>query len=132
MPGEIPTELGLLVWTVILCIVQMLIAVVATQLQVGLPSLAGNREHMPELTGLAGRAMRAHRNMIENLVLFAALVLVAQTTSHLNAMTALGAQLFFWGRLAYAIVYLIGIPWIRTGTWVVSMVGLVLILLQLV
>jgi len=44
----------------------------------------------------------------------------------------LGAQLFFWGRLAYAIVYLIGIPWIRTGTWVVSMVGLVLILLQLV
>ena len=132
MPGEIPTELGLLVWTVILCIVQMLIAVVATQLQVGLPALAGNRENMPEQTGLAGRAMRAHRNMLENLVLFAALVLVAQTTNHLNAMTALGAQLFFWGRLAYAIVYLFGIPWIRTGTWVVSMVGLVLILLQLV
>ncbi|WP_303983678.1 MAPEG family protein [Dongia mobilis] len=132
MPGEIPTELGLLVWTVILCIVQMLIAVVATQMQVGLPVLAGNRENMTEQTGLAGRATRAHRNMLENLALFAALVLVAHTTNHLNPMTALGAQLFFWGRLAYAIVYVAGIPWIRTGTWAVSMVGLVLILLQLV
>ncbi|MBK8158127.1 MAG: MAPEG family protein [Rhodospirillaceae bacterium] len=126
-----PTELGLLVWTVILCVVQMLIAAIATQLQVGLPALAGNRENMPVLTGLAGRATRAHRNMLENLALFAALVLVAHTTGHLNPMTALGAQLFFWGRLAYAIVYLVGIPWIRTGTWAVSMVGLVLLLLQL-
>jgi uncharacterized MAPEG superfamily protein len=48
-----------------------------------------------------------------------------------NEMTALGAQLFFWGRLAYAVVYLIGLPWVRTATWAVSMAGLVLILIQL-
>src|SRR5688572_20413004 len=105
MPGEIPTELGLLVWTVILCIAQMLVAAATTQLQVGLPALAGNRDDMPALTGLAGRATRAHRNMLENLALFAAVVLVAHVTGHLNAITALGAQLFFWARLAYAIIY---------------------------
>jgi uncharacterized MAPEG superfamily protein len=132
VPGEISTELGLLVWSVILCIAQMLIAVMATQLQVGLPVLVSNRDSMPNITGLAGRATRAHRNMLENLALFASLVLVAQVTGHANPMTALGAQLFFWGRLAYAVIYLVGLPWIRTGAWVVSMVGLVLIILQLV
>jgi len=132
MSGEISTDLGLLVWSVILCIAQLLIAVLAAQAQVGLPALAGNRDDMPALTGFAGRAQRAHLNMLENLVLFAALILVAQVTAHANAMTALGAHLFFWARLAYAAVYLVGMPWIRTGTWAVSMVGLVLILLQLV
>jgi len=65
-------------------------------------------------------------------VLFAVLVLVAQVAGRANEMTALGAQLFFWGRLAYAVVYLVGIPWVRTGVWAVSLVGLILIFLQLV
>ncbi len=131
MPGEMSTELTLLVWSVVLCIAQMLVAVVATQTQVGLPTLAGNRDDMPALTGLAGRATRAHRNMLENLPLYAALALIVQISMLGNEMTALGAQLFFWGRLAYAVVYLIGLPWVRTGTWAVSMAGLVLILIQL-
>ncbi len=86
---------------------------------------------MPPVTGLVGRAQRAHSNMLENIVLFAALVLVAQISGRANEMTALGAQIFFWARLAYAVIYLVGIPWIRTGAWFVSMVGLVLIFLQL-
>ena len=44
----------------------------------------------------------------------------------------LGAQIFFWVRIAYAIIYLIGIPWVRTGAWAISMVGLIIIFLQLV
>jgi len=79
----------------------------------------------------AGRAQRAHRNMLESLLIFAALVLVAQFAGKSNVVTALGAQLFFWGRLAYAPVYVIGIPWLRTGLWGVSCVGLLQILLQL-
>ena len=43
-------------------------------------------------------------------------------------MTVLGAQLFFWARLAYAVVYLAGIAWLRTAVWAVSMVGVVLLL----
>jgi len=69
--------------------------------------------------------------MLESLIFFAALVLVAQAAGKTSAATALGAQLFFWGRLAYAPVYVIGIPWLRTGLWVVSFAGLLQILLQL-
>jgi uncharacterized MAPEG superfamily protein len=43
----------------------------------------------------------------------------------------LGAQLFFWARLAYAFVYLAGIPWLRTAVWTVSVIGLILIFVQL-
>jgi len=125
-------ELSLLVWSVLLAVVQVVVAVQGAMMQVGLMPLVGNREKFPEITGWAGRAARAHRNMIENLVLFAALVLVAVVAGKTNAMTLLGAQLFFWARLAYAVVYLIGIPWLRTGVWTVSVVGLALIFLQLV
>lgn len=124
-------DLSLLVWAVVLCVIQMLVSVLLVLPQVGLPALAGNREGLAAPAGMAGRAMRAHRNMLENLVLFAALVLVAAIAGRANEMTALGAQLFFWARLAYAVVYLIGIPWLRTGVWAVSVVGLVLIFLQL-
>ena len=124
-------ELTLLVWSAALALVQMLVALLAAITQVGLPPLLGNRETLPALAGWAGRAQRAHRNMLESLVIFAALVLVAQVAGKTNAATALGAQLFFWGRLAYAPVYVIGIPGLRTALWGVSFVGLIQILLQL-
>ena len=125
-------ELMWLVWAVALTVVQMLIAVTGATLQVGLPRLAGNREGMPPLTGWVGRAERAHYNMLESLVLFAALVVVAVLSNKTNSTTLMGAQLFVWARLAYAIIYMAGIPWLRTLVWVVSMVGLVMIFLQLV
>ena len=125
-------ELMLLVWAVLLTFVQMLVAVGGATVQVGLPMLAGNREGLAPCTGLAGRAARAHHNMLESLVLFAALVLVAVVAGKTNASTLLGAQLFFWARVAYAIVYVAGIPWLRTAVWFVSIVGLALIFFQLV
>jgi len=108
-------ELKLLVWSTALSLIQMLIAVLAAIAQVGLLPLVGNRENLQAFEGWAGRAQRAHRNMLESLIIFAALVLVAQFAGKTNVVTALGAQLFFWSRLAYAPVYVIGIPWLRTG-----------------
>ena len=125
-------EMTLLLWAALLAFVQMLVAVPGATLQVGLPLLAGNREGLPPCTGWAGRAARAHHNMLESLVLFAALVLIAAVAGKTNAMTLLGAQLFFWARLVYAVVYLAGIPWARTAVWFVSVIGLALIFLQLV
>jgi uncharacterized MAPEG superfamily protein len=125
-------ELMLLVWATLLTVVQAVVAVQGAMMQVGLPALAGNREGMPEIKGWAGRAARAHRNMIENLVLFAALVLVAVAAGKTNDMTLLGAQIFLWARLAYALVYIAGIAWLRTGVWAVSVVGLAMIFVQLI
>ena len=123
-------ELSLLVWAVVVAFVQMLVAVTGAFLQVGLPTLVGNREGLAPFTGWAGRAQRAHRNMLENLVLFAALVLVAVVAQKTNSTTLAGAQVFFWARVAYAVVYLIGIPWLRTAVWTVSVIGLIMIFSQ--
>lgn len=124
-------ELTILVWAVALAFVQVLIAVEGARQQVGLMTLVGNREHFPELTGWAGRADRAQRNMIHNLVLFAALVLAAVAAGRTDNLTLVGAQLFLWARVAYAIVYLIGLQWLRTGVWAVSVLGMILIFSQL-
>jgi uncharacterized MAPEG superfamily protein len=125
-------ELTLLIWSVALAFIQMLVAVSGAILQFGLPDLAGNRENLPPATSWAGRAERAHRNMLESLVLFAVLILVTEITNKNNAMTALGGQLFFWARVAYALIYVVGLPWVRTAIWGVSMFGLILIFLQLI
>ena len=124
-------ELALVVWSVLLTFVQMLLAVSGATLQVGLPTLAGNREGLAPCTGWAGRAARAHHNMLESLVLFAALVLTAVVAGRTNSATLLGAQIFFWARLAYAVIYVAGIPWLRTAVWFVSVIGLAIIFLQL-
>ena len=120
-------DLTYLLYSVILCFAQVLVAATGANKQVGLPTLAGNREALPDMMGWAGRARRAHLNMIENLVLFASLVLIAAVAGKANATTALGAAIFFWGRLAYAVIYLIGIPWLRTLAWFVSVIGMAMI-----
>jgi len=125
-------ELSLLLWAVVLTLVQAVVAVHGALMQVGLAKLAGNRDGMPEIGGWGGRAARAHRNMLENLVLFAALVLVAALADKTNAMTLLGAQIFLYARIVYALVYIAGLPWVRTAVWGVSVVGLALIFLQLI
>ena len=120
-------DLTYLLFSTILCFVQVLIAASGANTQVGLTTLAGNREDLPDMVGWAGRARRAHLNMIENLVLFAALVLIAAVAGKANATTAMGAMIFFWARLAYAVIYLIGIPWLRTLAWFVGVIGMAMI-----
>ncbi len=120
-------DLTYLLFSTILCFVQVLIAASGANTQVGLTTLAGNREDLPGMVGWAGRARRAHLNMIENFVLFAALVLIAAVAGKANATTAMGAMIFFWARLAYAVIYLIGIPWLRTLAWFVGVIGMAMI-----
>jgi uncharacterized MAPEG superfamily protein len=124
-------DLTYLVWAVALTIVQVLVASSGAMMQIDLPALAGNRDTPAEGRGWVGRAQRAHRNMLESLPLFAALVLVAHVAGRANAMTALGAAMFFYARLAYALIYWLGIAWVRTLVWCVAVAGLILILLQL-
>jgi uncharacterized MAPEG superfamily protein len=124
-------DLKILVWVVALTFIEVVVATLAAMGQVGLPTLAGNREGMRPLEGFAGRAQRAYRNMLETLPIFIALVLVAQVANKADATTLLGAQLFFWGRLAHAVIYVAGLPWLRTLVWLVSVVGLILIFVEL-
>ena len=132
MNNEIPIELSLLILTAALTILQMLVSALGSITQIGLTTLAGNRDNLTETTGWASRAQRAHRNMLESIAVFAILVMSAHHLNISNDMTVLGAQLFFWGRVAFSIIYVAGIPWVRTAAWGVSLVGLILIFLQLI
>ncbi len=94
----------------------------------GLMLAFGNRDNLPEATPLAGRAQRAAANSLENLLFFAALALAAQAAGATNERVLLGAQVFLWARVIYVPVYVIGVPFVRTGVWTVSIVGLAMML----
>jgi uncharacterized MAPEG superfamily protein len=120
-------ELKFLLFSAVLTFVQVLIAAASANQEVGLTTLAGNRDNLPSMIGFAGRAKRAHLNMLENMVVFTALVLVAVVANKTNSTTAMGAAIFFWARLVYALVYLIGVPWLRTVVWFVSVIGMAMV-----
>jgi uncharacterized MAPEG superfamily protein len=124
-------DLTYLVWAVALTLVQLVVVIAGATTQFPMTALVGNREPRLEPRGWVGRAERAHRNMLESLLPFAALVITAAVVGRSNETSALGAALFFYARLAYAIVYVIGIPWLRTLLWAVASVGTLLVLLQL-
>jgi uncharacterized MAPEG superfamily protein len=109
-----------------------LIAASLSTMQRGLKWNAGPRDGVPAaLTGVAARVDRAWRNFLETFGFFAVAVIVVVISGRANAETALGAQLYFWARVAYVPVYAAGIPFLRTLVWAVSLWGVLKILLAL-
>jgi uncharacterized MAPEG superfamily protein len=124
-------ELKILAWTVVLGLVHVAIAATLATQQRGLKWNAGNRDgEVKVLTGIAARADRASRNFLETFPFFAVAVLALAVKGSANAHTALGVELYFWGRLAYLAVYLAGIPYLRTAVWAVSIWGLIMLIVQ--
>ena len=117
-------ELQMLVAAALLAVVQAFPFLFAVILRGGFGVAAGNRADLPELPAWAYRAERAHFNMLANLLPFAALVLAAQQAGISSAETAAGATLFFWARLAYAVIYIAGVPYLRTVAFVASLFGM--------
>src|ERR1700712_4742998 len=78
------------------------------------------------------RADRAYINAVETFAPFAALVIVAHLAGKANATTAFFAMAFFWLRLAHAAVYLLGIPYVRTGIFTAGYVAVAGIFWQIV
>ncbi|SHL98888.1 MAPEG family protein [Bradyrhizobium lablabi] len=78
------------------------------------------------------RADRAYINAVENFAPFAALVIVAHLAGKANAATAFWTIAFFWLRLAHAVVYLLGIPYLRTLIFTLGYVAVVGMFVQLI
>lgn len=124
---------NLLTLVAYMAIVTWLMLLVASMLRArgwtfpGLMLAFGNRDNLPEPSPLAGRAERAARNTLENFVLFAALALAAHGAGATGQRAAMGAEIFFWARIVYIPVYLIGLPFLRTAVYFVSIAGLAMI-----
>ena len=79
----------------------------------------------------AQRMIAAHANSVENLVVFAPLVLTAQALNIHTASTAFACALFFWCRLIYVAVYTAGIPVVRTLAFAGGFVGQAIVALAI-
>ncbi len=126
------TPLIYLAWTLVLALVQIMVAAGFKRRQDGMQWAAGNRDSEPvQYQGAAARLARAQSNLFETLPLFIGAVLLAHVSLREHGLTAWGAGLYFWGRLVYVPVYGLGLtPW-RSIVWGCAMVGLVLVLISL-
>jgi uncharacterized MAPEG superfamily protein len=113
----------MLAYSAALLMVMVLVQAVAGVLAEGLVKMAGNRDDLPAATGWHARSLRAVDNLREGLTIFAPLVAVAALAGLSNQWTVLGAQLFFYARVAHAILYLVGVPWLRSAAWFVGFAG---------
>ena len=134
MSGDttLTTELRLLTYTAFICLVLWIPYILAEIKVRGLTRAVGYPSGVvDDLPAWAQRGHRAHMNLVENLAPFAVLVLVAHALGVSNSATVLGAHLFFWSRLVQIGVMYAGIPWLRTLSFAVAMIGNLIILGQI-
>ena len=124
-------ELSMLVYSALLFLLIILVQAALAIAQNGLMAQAGSRDSLPEPTVLRKRLQRLSANMQENLVIFSAVVLVANAIGVSNDSTALGASIFFFARVAHAIVYAFGWPVIRPLFYFASLYGIALIVIEI-
>ena len=79
----------------------------------------------------AMRLYFAHTNAVENLVIFAPLVLILDLLNISTAVTVLACAIFFWARLAHAILYALGVPVLRTLAFTVGFICQVVLVLAI-
>ena len=90
----------------------------------GIMGVLGNpKPDAPPQSAWAERTKAAHYNAMENLAVFAPLVLVLQVLGISTGMTVAAAVIYFWARLVHAVTYAFGIPVIRTLAFLVGFVA---------
>ena len=126
------TDLMMLAWSAALCALLWVPYILARIGAWGLVDTVGYPDSPPDVPVWSARIKKAHANLVENLLPFGVLVLVAHVGGMANEATALGATLFFWSRVAHAIVYTFGIPGLRTVAFFGGFVGQVMIFIAII
>ncbi|KRO78531.1 MAPEG family protein [Gammaproteobacteria bacterium] len=112
------TELSYLTWTTIITALMWMPYVLNLIAVRGLVAAVSYPVDPKPLAPWAARMKQAHANAIENLVVFATLVLVAHIAGVNNEVTAIACAVYFWARVVHFVVLGFGIPWIRTLSFV--------------
>ncbi len=123
-------EITMLVYSTLLFLVIILAQAGLAISQNGLMAQAGSRDNLPEPSMLRLRLQRLTANMQENLIMFAIAVLAAGVAGVSTETTVLGASIFFYARVAHAIVYAFGWPLIRPLFFFAGVYGIVAILFE--
>jgi len=80
----------------------------------GIADTVGYPTHPKALAPWAERLKKAHANAVENLVVFATLVLAANALGITGGVVATAAIVYFWSRIVHAVAYTAALPWVRT------------------
>lgn len=123
------SDLIWLVIAVIVGLVQILIAAQAAQSYRGLDWNVGPRDTPVAVGGIAGRLERAYRNFLETFPLFAAALLAVAVQNKSGGLSHWGAILYVVARIVYVPLYAAGVKYLRTLSWVVSVVGIVMVII---
>jgi len=83
-------------------------------------AMANPSRHDKPQAPWAQRLYFAHTNAVENLIIFAPLVLILDAQGHSTMSTALACAVYFWARVAHVIVYAMGVPVLRTLAFTVG------------
>jgi len=86
----------------------------------GIADAVGYPEKPKPLAPWAARMKAAHANAVENLVIFAALVLAAHAVNVSNDATVTACMVYFWARFVHWLAYTLAVPWVRTLAFVVG------------
>ncbi|RAI37866.1 MAPEG family protein [Rhodoplanes roseus] len=133
MASNVPAEMLLLAASVVLLVVQIFIQSGTMTKELGGDWNAGPRDDGRKPTGaVAGRAERALKNYLETFPAFVGLALALAVTGRTGGLGLIGAHLWFWARLVYLPLYLVGVPKVRSAVWLVALIGLGLMLAALV
>ncbi len=124
-------ELKYLTWTALLTALMWVPYILNTVMVRGLVDAVGYPPNPKPLAPWATRMKAAHYNAVENLVVFAALVLVADALNVRNEVTAVACAVYFWARAVHLVVYTFGIPWLRTLAFAVAFVCQVVLAWQI-
>ncbi|MEE8220653.1 MAG: MAPEG family protein [Woeseiaceae bacterium] len=98
----------------------------------GLMDAVGYPADPKPLAGWAQKMKAAHANAVDNLVVFAALVLIANAAGVSNETTVLACTVYLWSRVVHLLAYTFAIPWVRTLSFVAGFACQVAIILQLI
>ena len=127
--GAMTTELAVLAWGCILALVHIFAAVRVKTRQYGTTWNVGARdEALPPPEPLVGRLARAQANYFETFPVIAAAILIVTAANLTNRWTAIGAMVWLAARVVYLPLYALGIPVVRTVVFMLSVVGIVLVL----
>ena len=121
-------EMLYLFGSVVIMLLLIVIQAASTVLANGIGWGLGSRDEPAKPDAFAGRAKRTLHNHVEGLIVFGFAILIVEVAGLNSSLTVMGAALFFWARLAYAPVYLFGIPVLRTLVWAVGLVGILMVL----
>jgi uncharacterized MAPEG superfamily protein len=125
------TELMYLVWVTTLTAVIWIPYIVDRLMVEGMMDAVGYPANPKPQSPWAQRLKAAHYNAVENLVVFAALVLVAQAAGVSNNATVMACMVYFWARVAHLVAYTFAIPLARTLSFSVGFVCQMVLAAQL-